>query len=78
MPTRSGIHFYVNWAKERLDEMDATLTSLEGKVGGVQPMPATRPTKLSLTCAKTVMASGTPSRSRRKLTRPLGSAQRQN
>jgi hypothetical protein len=36
MPTQSGIHFYVNWAKERLDEMDATLTSLEGKVGGVQ------------------------------------------
>jgi hypothetical protein len=36
MPTQSNIHFYVNWAKERLDEMDATLTSLEGKVGGVQ------------------------------------------
>ena len=36
MRTQSSIHFYVNWAKERLDEMDATLTSLEGKVGGVQ------------------------------------------
>ena len=36
MPTQSNIHFYVNWAKERLDEMDAALTSLEGKVGGVQ------------------------------------------
>jgi hypothetical protein len=36
MPTQSSIHFYVNWAKERLDEMDAALTSLEGKVGGVQ------------------------------------------
>src|SRR6266480_5057194 len=36
MGTQSNIHFYVNWAKERLDEMEATLTSLEGKVGGVQ------------------------------------------
>ena len=36
MPTQSSIHFYVNWAKERLDEMDATLTSLEDKVGEVQ------------------------------------------
>ncbi len=36
MTTQSKIHFFVNWAKGRLDEMDATLTSLEGKVGGVQ------------------------------------------
>ena len=36
MATQSSIHFYVNWAKERLDEMDAALTSLEGKIGGVQ------------------------------------------
>jgi hypothetical protein len=31
-----GIHFYLNWAKERLDEMDATLASLETKVSEVQ------------------------------------------
>ena len=36
MPMQSSTHFYVNWAKERLDEMDAALTSLEGKVGSVQ------------------------------------------
>lgn len=36
MPTQSNIHFYVNWAKERLDEMEAVLTSLEGKAGEVQ------------------------------------------
>jgi hypothetical protein len=36
MATQSSTHFYVNWAKERLDEMDAALTSLEGKAGGVQ------------------------------------------
>jgi hypothetical protein len=33
---QSNIHFYVNWAKERLDEMDATLTSFENKVAEVQ------------------------------------------
>ena len=36
MPTQSSMHFYLNWAKERLDEMDAALTSLEGEIGGVQ------------------------------------------
>ena len=36
MTTQSNTHFFVNWAKGRLDEMDATLTSLEGKVGGVK------------------------------------------
>ena len=36
MTTQSNTHFFVNWAKGRLDEMDATLTSPEGKVGGVQ------------------------------------------
>jgi len=33
---QSNVHYYVNWAKERLDEMDATLTSLESKVAEVQ------------------------------------------
>jgi hypothetical protein len=27
----SSAHYYLNWAKERIDEMDAVLTSLEGK-----------------------------------------------
>ena len=36
MPTPSSIYFYVNWAKERLDEMEAVLTSLEGKAGEMQ------------------------------------------
>jgi len=31
MPEHSSMHFYLNWAKERLDEMDATLASLEAK-----------------------------------------------
>jgi hypothetical protein len=36
MSAQDNIQFYINWAKERLDEMEATLTSLEGKIGGVQ------------------------------------------
>jgi hypothetical protein len=31
----SSAHFYLNWAKERIDEMDAVLTSLEGKTNQV-------------------------------------------
>jgi hypothetical protein len=36
MPKHSAIHFHLSWAKERMDEMDATLASLEGKVSEVQ------------------------------------------
>ena len=36
MQTQSNIHFYVNWAKERLDEMEAVLTSFEGRIGEVR------------------------------------------
>jgi hypothetical protein len=36
MSAQGSIHFFANWARERLDEMDATLTSLEGKVAEVQ------------------------------------------
>src|SRR6476661_2319120 len=36
MATQSNPHFFINWAKERLDEMDAAVTSLEGKVAEVQ------------------------------------------
>ena len=36
MPEHSSIHSYLNWTKERLDEMDATLASLEGKASQVK------------------------------------------
>jgi hypothetical protein len=32
MPTQSSVHFFLNWTKERIDEMDATLASIESKV----------------------------------------------
>src|SRR5258705_13799578 len=31
----SSVHFYLNWAKERIDEMDAVLGSLESKAGQI-------------------------------------------
>jgi hypothetical protein len=36
MRNQTSTHVYVDWAKERLDEMDATVTSLESKLGNVQ------------------------------------------
>jgi hypothetical protein len=36
MPEQSSIHFYLNWAKERIDEMDAALASFEVKASQVQ------------------------------------------
>lgn len=36
MPAQSSMHFYFNWAKERIDEMDGVLASLEAKAGEVQ------------------------------------------
>jgi hypothetical protein len=33
---QTSTHYYIDWAKERLDEMDATVTSLESKIGSVQ------------------------------------------
>jgi hypothetical protein len=35
MSEQSSVHFYLNWAKERIDEMDATLASLEAKASQV-------------------------------------------
>lgn len=36
MPEQSSMHFYFDWAKERIDEMDAMLASLEAKASDVQ------------------------------------------
>jgi hypothetical protein len=33
MSEHSSMHIYLNWTKQRLDEMDATLASLEAKAG---------------------------------------------
>lgn len=36
MVTQSNINFFTNWAKERLGEMEATVTSLEARAAEVQ------------------------------------------
>lgn len=36
MTIESSIHYYLNWAKGRIDEMDAAMASLEGKIGEIQ------------------------------------------
>ena len=36
MRTQSSAHFFFNWAKERIDEMDATVASLESKAAEMQ------------------------------------------
>jgi uncharacterized phage infection (PIP) family protein YhgE len=36
MPEHSSMHSYLNWTKQRIDEMDAVLASLESKAGQVQ------------------------------------------
>ena len=36
MPEQSSVHAYLNWTKQRIDEMDATLASLEAKGGQVK------------------------------------------
>jgi hypothetical protein len=37
MPTQnSSAHFFLSWAKERIDEMDAILASLESKAAQMQ------------------------------------------
>jgi hypothetical protein len=53
MVTQSNTHFYVNWAKERLDEMDAILTSLEGKAAVVQADARDKANKALADLAKT-------------------------
>jgi hypothetical protein len=36
MPAQNSIHLYLTWAKERIDEMDATLTALASKISDVE------------------------------------------
>jgi hypothetical protein len=35
MPEQSSLHFYLNWTKQRIDEMDAALASFEAKADSV-------------------------------------------
>ena len=35
MTSEAHTHHFSSWAKERIDEMDATLTSIEGRLGAL-------------------------------------------
>ena len=49
MPEQSSMHFYLSWSKQRIDEMDATLASLEAKAGQVKADRRQRPINWSPT-----------------------------
>lgn len=42
MTEQSSMHAYLNWTKQRIDEMDATLASLEAKAGQVKAETKTK------------------------------------
>lgn len=42
MAKQSSMHAYLNWTKQRIDEMDATLASLEAKAGQVKAESKTK------------------------------------
>lgn len=41
MTSRSGIHVYTEWAKSRLDEMDAAVSSMEAGIKDLQAQART-------------------------------------
>ena len=78
MAAQSSMHFYLNWAKERIDEMDAALASLENKAGEVQADARVKANQVRADLEKSAMISETPSRSRWEQMRPLGSKRKHN
>src|SRR5438552_1977148 len=46
MAEQSSMHVYLNWAKQRIDEMDATLASLEARAGQVTADSKTKANQL--------------------------------
>jgi hypothetical protein len=46
MPEQSSMHSYLDWSKRRIDEMDATLASLEAKAGQVKADAKTKADQL--------------------------------
>jgi len=49
MSDQSAIHPYLNWAKERLDEIDATLASFEHRATKLQTDARAKAEKASVT-----------------------------
>lgn len=53
MPEQSSVHSYLNWTKARIDEMDATLASLETNAGQMQADAKTKSERLIAELKKT-------------------------
>ena len=49
MAEQSSMHSYLEWTKQRIDEMDAVLASLESKAGQMQADFKVRASNLSPT-----------------------------
>jgi len=78
MSTQSSIHFYLNWAKERIDEMDATLASLESKVSEVHADARVKANQVLTDLRKKRDDFRATVKKQRKPTRPRGSKRRQD
>jgi hypothetical protein len=46
MPEHSSVHMFLNWTKERIDEMDATLAALETKASQIKAESKTKADQL--------------------------------
>jgi hypothetical protein len=63
-PDQSGAHFYSNWAKERIDEMDAILASFEAKAKQAKEKSGVQADQLLLDLKKRRQEFGTSLKAR--------------
>ena len=78
MAEHSRMHFYLNWAKERIDEMDAVLASLETKAGQVQADSKVKADQLIADLKKRRDEFQATAKKQAEEARPPGSAPRRN
>ena len=55
MPTQSSAHFFLVWTKERIDEMDAALASLESKAADMQADSRVKAEQFIADCQRDVL-----------------------
>ena len=74
MRAQSSDYFFLNWAKERIDEMDAALASLESNVADIRPESRVKARSVIAELKKIRMTSNILSRSKPRPRRaPSGS-----
>jgi hypothetical protein len=77
MAEQSSVHVYLNWAKERIDEMDAALASIETKASQLKADAKAKAEQLVTDLKNDAMIFAV-SRRRLKQTKPPGNAPRRN